>query len=114
MTEDTARRPPRRLRAGDEDRAPQPDPRSPAVNSGLLDVDAGDRAGNDQALDLGGALEDGVDLGVAVHPLDRELAGVAVAAEDLDRPLGRPDGDLSGLQLRHRALGALEFLAGAT
>ena len=72
----------------------------------------GDRAGDDQALDLRGALEDRVDLRVAVHALDRELAGVAVAAEDLDRPLGRPDGDLAGLQLRHRALGVLEGLAG--
>src|SRR3712207_544513 len=53
-------------------------------------------------------LEDRVDLRVAVHPLDRVLARVAVAAEDLDRPLGRPDGDLARLELGHRALGVLE------
>src|SRR6476659_643903 len=83
------------------------------TSSELPDLDTGDGTGDDQALDLGGALEDRVDLGVAVHPLDRELAGVAVATEDLDRPLGRPDGDLAGLQLRHRALGVLELLAAA-
>ena len=54
---------------------------------------------DDEPLDLGGALEDRVDLRVAVHPLDRELARVAVAAEDLDRALGRPHGDLAGLEL---------------
>ena len=62
---------------------------------GLFDLHARDRPGDDQALDLGGALEDRVDLGVAVHALDRVLPGVAIAAEDLDRPLGRPDGDLA-------------------
>src|SRR4051794_13977198 len=68
------------------------------------DVHPGDRAGDDELLDLGRALEDVVDLRVAVHALDRELSRVAVAAEDLDRPLGRPDRDLARLQLRHRAL----------
>src|SRR4051794_23361161 len=48
----------------------------------LDDLHAGDRAADDQLLDLRRALEDVVDLRVAVHPLDRELAGVAVAAED--------------------------------
>src|SRR5581483_2675817 len=77
-----------------------------------LDPGARDRAGDHQALDLGGALEDRVDLGVAVHPLHRVLARVAVAAEDLDRALRRPHGDLPGLELGYRTLGGLEVLAG--
>src|SRR3954451_12383667 len=76
-----------------------------------LDVNARDGAGDDEPLDLRGALEDGPDLGVAVHPLHGELPRVAVPAEDLHGTLGRPDGDLAGLQLRHRALGGLEVLA---
>src|SRR6476469_7307561 len=80
----------------------------PSATAPLLDVVPGDRPGDDQPLDLRGALEDRVDLRVAVHALHRELARVTVAAEDLDRPLGRPDGDLAGLQLRHRALGVLK------
>src|SRR5438270_3060849 len=74
----------------------------------LLDVHPRDRPRDDQLLDLGGALEDVVDLGVAVPALDRELARVAVAAENLDRALGNPHGHLSRLQLAHRALGVLE------
>src|SRR6266498_85744 len=73
----------------------------------------GDRPGDHEALDLGRALEDRVDLRVAMHPLDRVLARVSVAAEDLHRPLRRPDGHLAGLQLGHRSLGVLEVLAGA-
>src|SRR4051794_28065169 len=80
---------------------------------GSDDLVAGDRAADDQPLNLRGALEDRVDLGVAVHALDRELARVAVAPEDLDRPLSRPDRDLAGLELAHRALGGLELAAGA-
>src|SRR5690242_2142034 len=75
------------------------------------DVHARDGAGDDQALDLRGAFEDRVDLRVAVPPLDRELADVAVAAEDLDRLLGGPYRDLTGLELAHRALAGLERLA---
>src|SRR5262249_7773427 len=45
----------------------------------------------------------------AVPALDGELARVAVAAEDLDRPLGRPHRHLTSLQLAHRALGVLEW-----
>src|SRR5215208_6166000 len=80
----------------------------------LVDSGSRDRARDHQALDLRGALEDRVDLCVAVHALYGVLARVAVAAEDLDRPLGRPDGDLPRLQLRHRALGRVEVLARAT
>src|SRR3954452_13423788 len=77
------------------------------------DLRGRDRPRDDPPLDLRGALEDRVDLGVAVHPLDGELARVAVAAEDLDRALGRPDRDLAGLELAHRALGVGELASGA-
>src|SRR5688500_13148924 len=50
----------------------------------LLDVDARDGAADDEPLDLRGALEDRVDLRVAVPPLDGVLPHVAVATEDLD------------------------------
>src|SRR4029453_7140915 len=72
---------------------------------GLLDAEAGDGPADDELLDLLGALEDVVDLGVAVHALDGVLAGVAVAAQDLDGPLGDPHRRATGLELRHRALG---------
>src|SRR5205085_7390242 len=56
-----------------------------------------------QSLDLVRALVDLRDLRVAHHPLDRVLADVAVAAEDLDR-LGRDrHGRVRAEQLRHRA-----------
>src|SRR5690606_18264078 len=84
----------------------------PAVGDGgrrtLADGQAGDRAADDEALDLGGALEDGEDLGVAVEALDRVVAGVAGAAEDLDGLFGDPDGGLAGDELAHRALGLAE------
>src|SRR5690349_6844147 len=72
-----------------------------------------DRPRDHEALDLRGALEDRVDLRVAVHALDGVLARVAVAAEQLDRALRRPDRDLAGLELAHRALGVGERAAGA-
>src|SRR4051812_35385635 len=77
------------------------------------DLHPADRARDHEPLDLRGALEDRVDLRVAVHALDGILARVAVAAEDLDRTLRGPDGHLARLQLRHRALGVVEGLAGA-
>src|SRR6266511_3935543 len=75
-------------------------------------VHAGDGAGDDEALDLRGALEEGVDLRVPVPLLHREVADVALAAEDLDGLLGGPDGDLARLELAHRALAVLERLLG--
>src|SRR3954454_19647451 len=77
----------------------------------LTDLMPGNGARHDQALDFRGALEDRVDLRVTVPALDGVLARVAVAAEDLDRALGRPHRDLAGLELGHRALGVLERLA---
>src|SRR3954454_7345052 len=77
----------------------------------LTDLMPGNGARHDKALDFRGALEDRVDLRVTVPALDGVLARVAVAAEDVDRALGRPHGDLAGLELGHRALGAFEFLA---
>src|SRR6266540_3573266 len=68
-------------------------------------------ARDDQALDLARALEQGVDLGVAVPFLDREVADVAVAAADLDRLLGDLDRHLAGLELGHRAFGPGELAA---
>src|SRR5215218_1153092 len=83
-----------------------PDP-APA----LTDLAAGNGACDDEPLDLRRALEDRVDLRVAVPALDGVLARVAVAAQDVDRALGGPHRDLAGLELGHRALGVLELLA---
>src|SRR5207249_8771774 len=88
--------------------AADPGPRSRPASS-----ERGQGPRDDQALDLGGALEEGVDLGVAVPLLDREVADVTVAAADLDRLLGHLHGHLSGLQLGHRAFGLLELAARA-
>src|SRR4051812_37859280 len=61
-------------------------------------------AGDHEPLDLGRALVDLGDLGVAVVALGRELLGVAVAAEDLDRLAGLAAGDPRCEQLRLRSL----------
>ena len=66
------------------------------------------RAADHHALDLARALEDRVELRVAVPLLDRQVAHVAVAAADLDRLLGGPHRDLGRLELRHRALAVVE------
>src|SRR5687767_9455685 len=76
-----------------------------AYRGQLLDSKAGDRAADDELLDLLGALEDVHDLGVAVEALHGVLAHVAVAAQDLDRALRHPGGGAAGLELAHRALG---------
>src|SRR3979490_2091163 len=59
-------------------------------------------SGDDQALDLVGALEDLGDLGVAHEAIDREVAHVAGAAEDLHR-VGRDlHRRVAGEALEHR------------
>src|SRR5271168_44485 len=63
------------------------------------------RPGDDESLDLAGAFKDGENLGIPMHPLDGVVAGVAVAAEDLDRFIGDVHRGLAGVQLGHRALG---------
>src|SRR5690242_12400191 len=91
----------------------QPD-RPTSSKIGSANVQARDGAGNDEALDLGGAFEDRVDLRVAVPALDGVLAHVAVSAEDLDRLLGDLDRGLARLELAHRAFAVLERLARRT
>src|SRR5215213_3957142 len=59
-------------------------------------------AGDDHALDLVGALVDLGDLGVAHHALDREVLGVAGAAEELDGVGGDLHGDVGGEGLGRR------------
>src|SRR4051794_37149137 len=61
-------------------------------------------ARDDEPLDLGGPLVELGDLRVAVVALGRELARVAVAAEDLDGLAGLPAGDGGGEELGLRAL----------
>src|SRR6266540_5871837 len=75
-------------------------PRTSALGQGPADHDP---------LDLGGALEDRVDLGVPVPLLHREVLDVAVASQDLDGLLGDPHGPLAGLELAHGALGRPEL-----
>src|SRR3989441_10036768 len=74
-----------------------------------IDLPGCQRPRDDQALDLAGAFEEGVDLGGAMPLLDREVADVAVAAADLDRLIGDLDRDLARLELRHRAFGLGEL-----
>src|SRR5205085_4975747 len=65
----------------------------------------GDLAGDDQALDVAGALVNLADPHVAVDALDREIGEIAVAAMDLDRVRGNALGHLRAEQFRHRRLG---------
>src|SRR5918996_3981141 len=71
-----------------------------------------ERARDDQPLDLARALEQRVDLRVPVPLLDGEVLDVAVPAEYLDRLFGHAHGDLTGLELAHRAFGPREGLSG--
>ena len=66
-----------------------------------LGLDPGEQlAGHHDPLHLVGALVDLGDLGVAHHPLDRVVAGVAVAAEHLDGVGGDLHRDVGGEALR--------------
>src|SRR6202162_1359473 len=68
----------------------------------------GDRARNDQPLNLRRAFPDLIDLRVAKPLLDGVLLDVAVATEDLDGVGRHLHGHVSGEALRHRSLGTLE------
>src|SRR5215813_8102081 len=63
--------------------------------------EAEDVLGDDHALDLGGALADLRELGVAEDALDGEFRDVAGASVDLKRRGRCLHGDLGGEQLRH-------------
>src|SRR5215469_5047494 len=80
----------------------------PCGRSALADVQAGDGAADDHSLDLGGAFEDREDLRISVPAFHREVAGVAVAAEDLHGLIGYPDRRFPGDELGHRPLGVGE------
>jgi hypothetical protein len=67
--------------------------------SGLTNVQSSHGPPDQHPLDFRRALEDGEDLGVPVPALNGVVAGVAVAAEDLDRLLCHPDGRLARDQL---------------
>src|SRR5579883_984560 len=71
----------------------------------ILGASLGEQVARDhQPLDLVRALADLAQLGVAERALDGEVAGVAVAAVDLDRGVAGADRGLRGVQLRHRRL----------
>src|ERR1700749_1997788 len=67
-----------------------------AIGDEVLQAALGHLVGDDHPLDLRGALPDAVDPDVAVEPLDRVLAHVAAAAEDLQRAVDDPAGRLRG------------------
>src|SRR5260370_33277643 len=99
-----------RRRASRGSTAPAEAPRAAAL---LLTLVARERLRDHEPLDLARALEQRVDLGVAVPLLDRAVPNVSVAATDLDRLLGDFDRHLAGLHLRHRTLSLLGLAAGA-
>src|SRR4051794_1823486 len=67
--------------------------------AGLGDPEAQDLAGDDEPLDLAGALADLGQLGVPQVALDRILGHVAVAAVDLDGRVRHPRADLGSEEL---------------
>src|SRR5262245_58947597 len=79
--------------------------RSPCQELSEECADAGFRAADEQFLDLAGALVERHDAGITQVLLHRILVDVAVAAEDLDGVVGRPDrclaGEVLGLRRRH-------------
>src|SRR5215207_427796 len=80
------------------DRRRDGDP-SPAASLDLVPLEQ--RAADDHALDLRGALADEKQRGVPVEALDLVLLGVAVAAVDAERVLDALLAGLGGEQLRH-------------
>src|SRR6185295_5480145 len=61
-------------------------------------------AGDDEALNLARPLADGRELHVAEILFGRVVLDEAVTAVDLHAVVGDADGDLAGVQLRHRRL----------
>src|SRR6204780_2359464 len=59
----------------------------------------GDLVGDDETLNLRSALPDAVDPKLAPDPLDRVVAHISAAAEDLHRAISDPVGGLGGGQL---------------
>src|SRR5690606_30189034 len=74
----------------------------PAVHSDVLVRALEQLAGDDEALDLRGALVDPEQAGVAVEALDARLAHVAHAAVDLDAAIRDASQPLRGEELRGR------------
>src|SRR4029078_12126030 len=68
-----------------------------AIDAALLE-----RPGDDEALDLRGALPDPVDAQLPEEPLSRVLAHVAAGAEHLDDPVGAAERGLRREELRER------------
>src|SRR5262245_25549761 len=65
----------------------------------------GELVGDDQPLDLAGALPDPLDPDLSPQPLGDVLPHVATAAEDLDGSVGDPTGELGRGELDHRRPG---------
>ena len=104
---DRGRRHAAALRARPRDRPGSPTATtSPTPSAAWLAVvgSAAQGAGDDQVLDLVGALADLEHLGVAVEAGHRRLEHVAEAAVDLDRLRRRPGRHPAGLQLGHGRL----------
>src|SRR4051794_17129303 len=72
-------------------------------------VDTGRGPADDHLLDLGCALVERRDPGVAQIALDRVVVDVAGTAVDLDRQVGAFDGRLGRIQLCHRGLGGVRL-----
>ena len=72
-------------------------------------VDPGQRAADDQLLDLRGPLVQRGHAHVAEVALDRMVVDVARAAVDLDRGVGAADRRLGGVQLGDRGLGRVRL-----
>src|SRR5438876_7592857 len=62
----------------------------------------GERAADDQPLDVARAFVDLADANVAIDALDREVGDVTVAAVNLDRSRAHALGHLGGEELGHR------------
>src|SRR5665213_2113575 len=77
----------------------------------LPNLHTGDSARNDESLDLAGALENCVDLRVAVPTFNGIVANVAVPAKDLNRLFSDLHRRLTGEEFGHRTLAARERLS---